>query len=102
MVEVPRVLPLCEMGLGVQILGFKMEDNLMAYCWNCLCIPSDIATIRGHLSGTNAYSDDFHDPSFYKSLQRKRRPDSGGSGYDQGLESFPSLQGASKRANTWV
>jgi len=78
MVEPPKVTPLCEIGLGVQILGFKLEENCLAYCWNCLRIPSNMATIRGHLNGSNDFRyDDFPDPSFYNSLQIKSRPDSG-------------------------
>lgn len=75
MVEPPKVTPLCEMGLGVQILGFKLQENVEcsggpAYCWNCLCLPNTTQEIRHHLNMV-----DLPGPSgFYASLQTKPRP----------------------------
>lgn len=74
MTENPRVLPLCEMRLGGRILGFKVEEDHMAYCWNCLRLPPDIEEIRKHLNGGFLDSDDLYDPSFYSGLQVKPRP----------------------------
>ena len=78
MTEELRVLPLCRMGLGGRTLGFKVEVDHMAYCWNCLCLPSSVEGIREHLgdiiSGSSSFAQDLRSVEFYDGLQVKPRP----------------------------